>query len=93
MLLNENRNEIIKKLVLYLTELPKKVADSSVISHQNFVNHGCMFGQNLIGGKVINHCNRFSLSTRCYAGAFRSNVGPKWVPQIWENVQKQNQVS
>jgi hypothetical protein len=36
------------------------------------------------GGKVFNHCNRFSWNTRCYAGALRTNFGPEWVPTTWE---------
>ncbi|KAH3860742.1 hypothetical protein DPMN_023661 [Dreissena polymorpha] len=40
------------------------------------------------GGKVVNNCNRFSWNTRCYGGGLRSNIGPKWVPIVWETCTK-----
>ncbi|CAG2243766.1 unnamed protein product [Mytilus edulis] len=36
------------------------------------------------GGKILNHCNRGSWHTRCYATALRFNKGPTWSPNVWE---------
>ena len=38
------------------------------------------------GGKVVNHCNRGSWHTRCFAAALRFNEGSQWSPKVWEKV-------
>ncbi|CAC5400519.1 unnamed protein product [Mytilus coruscus] len=35
-------------------------------------------------GKMLNHCNRGSWLTRCYATALRFNNGPTWSPNVWK---------
>ncbi|XP_052063676.1 uncharacterized protein LOC127703187 [Mytilus californianus] len=40
------------------------------------------------GGKMLNHCNRGSWHTRCYATALRFNKGPTWSPNVWEQATK-----
>ncbi|CAC5378247.1 unnamed protein product [Mytilus coruscus] len=40
------------------------------------------------GGKLLNHCNRGSWHTRCYATALRFNKGPTWSPNVWEQATK-----
>ena len=38
------------------------------------------------GGKVVNHCNRGSWHTRCFAAALRFIEGPQWSTKVWEKV-------
>ncbi|CAC5415519.1 unnamed protein product [Mytilus coruscus] len=37
---------------------------------------------------MLNHCNRGSWHTRCYATALRFNKGPTWSPNVWEQATK-----
>ena len=36
------------------------------------------------GGKIFNLCNRGSWFTRCYTGALRFNLGPRWSAIAWQ---------
>ena len=76
--------DLLRDITLILERVASKsdrlIGNSTTNLAECWMHIRCKFD----GGKVYNHCNRFSWHTRCYAGALRFNLGPTWSTQVWE---------